>query len=113
MRIDLCVSYDDRHECKKHGGRWDAARQVWYVIDPQDMRPLMRWLPRAKFTQAGKRPPKQRKHQSTPVTTQMRSDGSIPDCGCMDVAPWEHCEHSAPFEPDPDQLEHLRACLAS
>ena len=112
MRIDLYVPFTDNRECKSFGGRWDAARQTWYVIDPPDMRPLMKWLPKAKFTKAGHRPAKPHQHASKPKVTELRSDGSIPDCGCLDVAPWEHCVHSETGEIDADQLEHLRACLA-
>lgn len=117
MRIDLCVPFNDNRECKSYGGRWDAARQTWYVIDPPDMRPLMKWLPQAKYTKAGHKGSKQHRkpvqHASRPVTTPMHSDGSIPDCGCQDVAPWSHCVHSDTGEIDDEQLAHLRSIMAA
>jgi hypothetical protein len=38
-----------------------------------------------------------------------RSDLSLDDCGCVDVAPWEDCEHTWFVDLDPDAAAHMRA----
>lgn len=44
MRIDLKVPYAQKEEAKKLGARWDMARKTWYVIDPDDLSPFMKWM---------------------------------------------------------------------
>lgn len=45
MRVDLKVPYSQKEAAKKAGARWDPARQVWYVEDMADLRPLLQWMP--------------------------------------------------------------------
>ena len=45
MRIDLKVPFQEKHEAKKHGARWDAARNIWYVEDRENLEPFLRWMP--------------------------------------------------------------------
>lgn len=45
MRINLRVPYEERNTAKLLGAKWDAAKRVWYVIDPPDLSPFSRWLP--------------------------------------------------------------------
>lgn len=44
MRVDLKVPYAEKEQAKKHGARWDVARKTWYVIDPPDLAPFMKWM---------------------------------------------------------------------
>lgn len=46
LRVDLKVKYNERHEAKKLGARWDAARQLWYVQDMDNLAPFLRWIPK-------------------------------------------------------------------
>ena len=125
--MNLNVKYEERHEAKKHGARWDPRMQMWYVIDPADMQPLVRWL---QLTEGQKRSAadalhgsdearsrrrsiesiyrttgdvdgpdrpadrKNKRRDSKPGVPTKRADFSLPDCGCMHIAPWEHCAHS-------------------
>lgn len=56
MRINLTVRYEERSQAKALGARWDAARKTWYVINPEDMAPLLRWMPGTKFTECPPEP---------------------------------------------------------
>lgn len=135
MRINLNVPYAENAKAKALGARWDPARKTWYVENPPDVKPLMRWIG-SKVEKAGKtltpqqlnaiarksgRPPSrghghkqeiyQAKMQKGHPT--MRTDFSLPDCGCLHVAPWSECEHSAQLpELDDDAREHMRAIAA-
>jgi hypothetical protein len=45
MRIDLEVPYADKDQAKKRGARWDVVRQVWYVVDPENIMAFWKWMP--------------------------------------------------------------------
>lgn len=45
MRVNLKVPYEERHEAKKHGARWDPARKTWFVENIANLEPLLRWVP--------------------------------------------------------------------
>jgi len=141
LRVNLNVKYEDRHEAKKHGARWDPRMQMWYVIDPQDMSTLTRWL---QLTDEQKRSaaealhgsdearnrrrsieslyrttgdvdgpdrpahPANKRRDSKPGVATHRTDHTLTDCGCMHVAPWDHCQHSEPAL-DGTELAHIRS----
>lgn len=100
MRIDLSVAYAEKEQAKALGARWDDARKIWYVVDPKDVRPFMRWIKnprlrkpvnatvekRKKNADSIKR--KQEKRQST-----TKSVVTVQTCNC-NVPPWEDCEHT-------------------
>ena len=45
IRIDLpLVGYQDVPQVKKLGGRWDGDAKMWYVIDPVNSAPLLKWI---------------------------------------------------------------------
>lgn len=44
MRINLTCPYEDKDEAKSLGARWDAAKKVWYIINPTSLAPFARWL---------------------------------------------------------------------
>lgn len=117
MRVNLQVSYEDRHEARLHGARWDPGRKTWYVIDPEDLCPLMRWLPQElQKAHSESRPKmdfkplkqKMSRIDSKPGVPTKRTDFSLQDCGCTHVAPWAHCQHSEPALTG-DEFEHMRA----
>lgn len=45
MRIWLDVKYADRHKALAAGAVWSIAHQRWFVDNPVDARPFMRWIP--------------------------------------------------------------------
>ena len=44
MRINLICPYEDKDEAKSLGARWDAAKKVWYIVNPTNLKPFARWL---------------------------------------------------------------------
>lgn len=80
MRINLNCPYEDRHEARKLGAWWDKNQCTWYVVDPEDLTPFMRWIHGAKPCE--QKPAKKRK---TKVTTgkQYRAQPAT------DLPPWE------------------------
>lgn len=44
MRINLDVPYAQKAAAKRHGAQWDPIKRVWYVVDPKDFRPFVRWI---------------------------------------------------------------------
>jgi uncharacterized protein DUF5710 len=45
MRVNLKVSYQQRHRAKSLGARWDSTRQTWYVENVEDLSPFLQWMP--------------------------------------------------------------------
>ena len=45
MRIELQVPAHDVPAAKALGARWDADRACWFVRDPAELAPLLRWIP--------------------------------------------------------------------
>jgi len=45
IKIDLpLVGYQDIPQVKKLGARWDNNSKMWYVVDPVDSSPLLKWI---------------------------------------------------------------------
>ena len=44
MRFNLKCPFSEKDQAKALGAQWDAARKTWFVVDPPDMQPFMRWL---------------------------------------------------------------------
>mgnify|MGYP007069472975 CR=1 FL=1 len=44
MRINLHCPYEEKDQAKALGARWDGQKKVWYVVDPDDLQPFVRWL---------------------------------------------------------------------
>lgn len=95
MRVNLATPFADKDQVKALGARWDPARKVWYVLDPKDLTPFMRWIPDlVAATQAAAVPapaPRRAAAQRTPTATAARIE--VPDCGCA-ALPWEDCVHT-------------------
>ena len=45
MRINLKTCFEDRHEVKALGAKWDIARKVWYIEDMPNLNIFKRWIP--------------------------------------------------------------------
>lgn len=102
MRINLTTSYDERHAAKALGARWDAFKRCWYVIDPPDLTPFLRWIPAVSgFDLNRPTAPADIPHYKKPVPgrPQQRSYGittsvAVTHCGC-EALPWEDCAHTS------------------
>lgn len=104
MRINLITPFAEKDAAKALGARWDSARKLWYVLDPQDVTPFMRWIPDmdaakedaadggkgtgATAASTAKFGPKDKASVVTGPA------GEIAHCGC-DVLPWIDCAHTA------------------
>ena len=56
MRIDLQVPYAEKDIAKSMGARWDMGRCIWYLENPDDLIPFIRWMPGVKHpSQWGKK----------------------------------------------------------
>ncbi len=141
LRVNLNVKYEDRHEAKQLGAKWDPVCKVWYLTDPSDLVPFTRWLhltedqvwsvenaPREEEEARARRryerslyrttgdvdgpdrpaDPANKRHDSKPAVATPRTDHTLTDCGCMHVAPWDHCQHSEPAL-DGAELAHIRS----
>lgn len=106
MRINLSVPFADNAQVKALGGRWDPARRTWYVVDPDDVAPLLVWIkPDELLRTGGKKKPRV---MSKPGVSTPRTDFSLPDCGCVHEPPWADCAHTEP-ELDGAELAHIRS----
>ncbi len=102
MRINLTTPFAEKDAAKALGARWDSARKIWYVVDPQDLTPFMRWIPDlvaatedaavvGKGTTGAAAAKAVHKDKASVVTGPA---GEIAHCGC-DVLPWIDCAHTA------------------
>lgn len=103
MRVNLEVPYGQKEQAKRYGAKWDTARKCWYVIDPVNMVPLLKWIPGAKceseriahalyaHAKPGKKKHGKRKksHAALPAA---RSTSHLP---YADVPPWEDMDAEA------------------
>ena len=95
MRINLKVPFAHKEAAKELGARWDAARKIWYVIDPESLEVFSDWMPEAEATSstsASLKPAEPNKARSSPgVFTGPKV--LQPVCTCA-VQPWDACPHS-------------------
>lgn len=111
MRVNLRVPYAEKDEAKSLGARWDIARKTWYVVDVEDLAPFLVWIQPGELLKASKKSGQRVNRpriDSKPGVSTPRTDFSLPDCGCMEMAPWEECKHSEP-QIDPNELAHIRS----
>ena len=100
MRIDLTTTFHEHKAAKALGARWDFARRVWYVIDPDDLTPFLKWIPSggaasARVVPAYKKAQPSRKKQRHKFG--VTKSAPVPHCGC-NVLPWDDCEHTYPTD---------------
>jgi hypothetical protein len=84
VRINLKVPFAQKDAAKELGARWDAARKIWYVMDPKDPEVFSDWMPQVE-TAAAASP------TGAGVVTGPAQVRAL--CACA-VLPWEHCAHS-------------------
>ena len=102
MRIDLNTTFAEKDAAKALGARWDAFKRVWYVVDPEDLSPFLRWIPSVcGYPQKTDRPASTAPAFSAAPTKQtpdsraygITGPAEVPHCGC-NVLPWDDCEHT-------------------
>ena len=102
MRINLTTPFAEKDAAKALGARWDSARKIWYIVDPQDLAPFMRWIPDMDVAQEGassngdaekSKPSKARAGPDDKPRVITGPAGDVPHCGC-DVLPWADCVHT-------------------
>lgn len=96
MRIDLNTTFIEKNKAKALGARWDYEKRCWYIVDPADLTPFLRWIPSAA---SGVTNVHQKQRQHSPKL-QRKSYGTTGPllalhCGC-DVLPWDNCIHTKP-----------------
>jgi hypothetical protein len=60
MRIDLEVPFAEKDLAKKRGARWDLARQVWYIENPENILAFWKWMPAKYKTKPVAKKPKKK-----------------------------------------------------
>lgn len=45
MRINLKVPYSDKDIAKRRGARWDFYNETWYVVNPENIKLFIKWIP--------------------------------------------------------------------
>ncbi|WP_310610205.1 DUF5710 domain-containing protein [Limnohabitans sp.] len=96
MRINLVTPFAEKDAAKALGARWDATKKCWYIVDMDDLKPFMRWIPNLDAAQdtggtTGTSPKAAVVKTKPPVASKPAL--VVPHCGCQ-VLPWEDCEHS-------------------
>jgi hypothetical protein len=96
MRINLAVPFSEKDEAKRLGARWDFDGRTWYIENPEDLAPFMRWLNQPEVN-AKPRNKKARPLAQRRIVKGERVTGSkyVPSCGRCVVPPWEICDCSA------------------
>ena len=90
MRIDLNTTYAEHRKAKALGARWDAFKRVWYIIDPSDLTPFLKWIPSVVNSLPMLEPEQPKDKQLRPRFT---GPAHIAHCGC-DALPWDDCIHT-------------------
>jgi hypothetical protein len=87
MRINLNCPYEDKDRAKALGARWDVARKVWYVIDPQDLQPFAQWIKGMEGSSDSCAKKKRPNHGGPMVTTGAKFRNDTKPSGLL---PWEN-----------------------
>lgn len=97
MRINLVTPFAEKDAVKALGGRWDAAKKCWYIVDVADLTPFSRWIPNMEAAMdvsgGALQMTKPKFSPPTPAKTPAKSVNDGADCGC-DVLPWDDCVHT-------------------
>jgi len=46
MIVNLNVPFSQKDEAKGLGARWNPTKKVWYLNNPEDLTPFLKWIPR-------------------------------------------------------------------
>lgn len=76
MRINLQCPYSDKDQAKALGARWDAGKKVWYIVDPDELKPFERWLGKNALDKREHLPNKKARRKKTPRQTRFAGDTS-------------------------------------
>jgi len=96
--MDLKGPFAQKDAAKELGARWDAARKIWYVTDPECIEWFSDWMPEVQTETAkatgtfAPKPNASRGVVSGPKIVS-RFTFHVSRCNC-NVLPWEHCDHS-------------------
>ena len=97
MRFNLKVPYAQKDAAKELGARWDAARKIWYVMDPQSIEVFSDWMPEVQSESASTAAAPARTAPAKPAAKRagVFTGPKVfkPLCDC-DVLPWDHCQHT-------------------
>lgn len=94
MRINLVTPFAEKDAVKALGGRWDAAKKCWYIVDVADLAPFARWIPDMAAAKGGSlQMAKQKPSLPTTAGTPSKPANDVADCGCQ-VLPWDDCVHT-------------------
>lgn len=94
MRFNLKVPYAQKDAAKELGARWDAARKIWYVMDPQSIEVFSDWVPQEQNEATGGAPPSVNAKPAAKRAGVFTGPAVFkPLCHC-NVLPWEHCPHT-------------------
>ena len=77
MRFNLKVPYAQKDAAKELGARWDAARKIWYVMDPQSIEVFSDWMPQEQNEATGGAPLSVNAKFSNPFAIAMSYPGNI------------------------------------
>lgn len=91
MRINLKVPFAQKEAAKELGARWDAARKIWYVVDPECLEVFSDWMPEAAEARDTASAPRPASAQKAGVVTGAAGFKAL--CDCV-TPPWDHCPHS-------------------
>jgi hypothetical protein len=91
MRINLKVPFAQKDAAKELGARWDAARKIWYVVDPEAIEVFSDWLPEVDTPGTTQPAAGSRSLGAAGVKTGPGTFKPMCDCG---VLPWDHCPHT-------------------
>jgi hypothetical protein len=98
MRVYLKVSYDERFKAKSLGCRWDSHVKLWFIDNPENLKPFSQWMPSdvKEFYSEVSKPQVQTKKPKPYKQKPIKKTGPKvfkPLCNCA-VEPWEDCEHT-------------------
>lgn len=100
MRVSLKVPYEQKDSAKAFGAKWDALKKEWFLTDPEDLTPFMRWIARP-----AEAPTKRQKDARDFGLTTSRPPADYVPCSCAEP-PWEDCIHTA--QDDHESIAFLR-----
>lgn len=99
MRVYLAVPYSEKDQAKALGARWDVEKRKWYLIDPENLDPFLKWTPEChEFAEKAKQKvkPPRRYYKGKPIRPFRNNVTTYPAPGVVilpyddfDCPPWE------------------------
>ena len=66
MKVMLNVSFADKEDAKRLGCKFSGADRRWYIEDPDNIEPFMKWMPSHLKAPHKTTPPRNNSLRSTP-----------------------------------------------